>query len=168
MYVAEVMMSRSYEPGCSPPQHAQPRRVPEIRRPSLTEKHGRRGGPHHVLDGPYAGDGIFRERKRHGHGADQPAIDIDRAAAHARHDPGMFERAAREPRQNQRFLGADVIQHAQDLDLEFVDLAARKTVLPVPRMPGLMSCKGKKPVCAARAVASAKTAGSAKRGTQPL
>ena len=85
-----------------------------------------RGGPHHVLDGPYAGDGIFGERKRHGHRAHQPAIDIDRAAAHARHDPGMFERPAREPRQDERFLGADVIQHAQDLDLEFVDLAARK------------------------------------------
>ena len=85
-----------------------------------------RGGPHHVLDGPYAGDGIFGEGKRHGHRAHQLAIDIDRAAAHALHDPGMFQRPARKPRQDERFLGADVIQHAQDFDLEFIDLAARK------------------------------------------
>src|ERR1017187_8421720 len=42
------------------------------------------------------------------------------------------------------------------------------TVLPVPRMPGWMSLNGKNAVCAETTVASARTTGSRKRGTQPL
>ena len=85
---------------------------------------GNGGGAHHVLDGPDAGDGVLGEREGHGDGAGQFAIDIDGAAAHALHDAGMFERAAGEPGQDEGFLGAEIVEHAEDFDLEFVDAVA--------------------------------------------
>ena len=85
---------------------------------------GQIGGPHHVLDGPDAGDGILGERERHGDGAGQFAVDIDRAAAHALHHAGVLQRTAGEPRQDQGFLGAEIIQHAQDFDLKLLDAIA--------------------------------------------
>ena len=51
---------------------------------------------------------------------------VDRAAAHALHDAGMFQGTAGEARQDQRFLGTDVIQNSDDLDLELFDLVAGK------------------------------------------
>ena len=67
----------------------------------------RRGAaPNHVLDGPDGGDGVLGEGKRHGHGAHQFAIDVNRAAAHPLHHPGMFQRAAGKPRQDERLLWA--------------------------------------------------------------
>ena len=80
----------------------------------------------HVLDGANARDGVLGEREGHGDGADEFAIDIDRAAAHALHDAGVFQRAAREAREDQRFLGADVFEHAEDFDIEVGDLVAGK------------------------------------------
>ena len=45
-----------------------------------------------------AGDGFLRERAdRIRDGADQPAVDVDRAAAHAGDDAGLGQRAALEP-----------------------------------------------------------------------
>ena len=99
-------------------------------------------------------------------GAHQLAIDIDRAAAHALHDAGMFQGTAGEARQDQRFLGPDVIQDAEDLDLELFDaVSPENTVRPMPRMPGRTSFSGKNGVCAARAAASARAAGTTKRST---
>ena len=56
------------------------------------------------------------------HGADQAAVDIDRAAAHAGDDAGVGERAALEPREDQIAARADdVAQDAKDVDLELVE-----------------------------------------------
>ena len=63
------------------------------------------------------------ERVRHG--ADQPAVDVDRAAAHAGDDAGVGERPAFEPREDQVAPRADdVAQHADDVDLELVEPVA--------------------------------------------
>jgi hypothetical protein len=79
----------------------------------------RRSGAHHLLDRTDAADRILRIWERHRHGAHQLAIDVDRAAAHAFHDAGVLERAARKPRQDERLLGAEIVEHAQDFHLEF-------------------------------------------------
>ena len=84
----------------------------------------RGGRAQHVLDGADAGDRFLGKRKRHGDGAGEFAIDIDRAAAHSLHDAGLLQRPARESRKDEGFLGADIIQDAEDFDLEFVDAVA--------------------------------------------
>ena len=56
--------------------------------------------------------------------------------------PVWCERPARKPRQNDGLLRADVFEHAQDLDLEFLDFAARNTVLPMACWPARMSRSG--------------------------
>ena len=83
------------------------------------------GGPQHGLDGADAGDGVFGEREGHGDGADEFAVDVDRAAAHALHDAGMFERSAGEAGEDEGFLGADIFEHAEDFDLKILDFGCR-------------------------------------------
>ena len=70
--------------------------------------------------------GFLRERAdRVRDRADQPAVDVDRAAAHAGDDAGFGERPAFEPREDQVALRAlDVAQHAEDVDLEVLQLGA--------------------------------------------
>jgi len=38
----------------------------------------------------------------------------------------MFERPSRKTRENDRFLRADIIEHAEDLDLELIDAISHK------------------------------------------
>ena len=78
----------------------------------------------HFLDGPDAGDGIFGVGKGQRDRADQFAIDVNRAAAHALHDAGMLERSAGKPPQDQRFLRAGIFQNAEDLNLKILDFVA--------------------------------------------
>ena len=53
--------------------------------------------------------------------ADQPAVDVDGAAAHPGDDAGLGERATFEPGQDQIAPRADdVAQHAEDVNLEFL------------------------------------------------
>ena len=58
-------------------------------------------------------------------GADEAAVDVDRAAAHAGDDAGLGQRSALEPGQNQIAPRAhDVLDDAEDVGLEFLDLRA--------------------------------------------
>ena len=91
----------------------------------MARRRGGGGGAQHVFDGADAGDGILGEGEGHGDGADEFAVDVDRAAAHALHDAGMFERSAGEAGEDEGFLGADVVEHAEDFDLEFLDFVRR-------------------------------------------
>ena len=63
---------------------------------------------------------------------------------------GLLERPAGEARQDQRLLGPDVVQHAQDFDLKLVDTGTEKTVFPTPRIPGRTSLSGKTASSASR------------------
>ena len=58
-----------------------------------------RGGFHHLANRRDAGDG-FRRKRPEGirHGADEAAVHVDRAAAHAGDDAGLGQRAAAELR----------------------------------------------------------------------
>ena len=78
----------------------------------------------HFFDGPNARDGLLGEVERQRDRAHQTAVDIDRAAAHALHDAGFIQRPSGQSRQDDRLLGPDVFQNAQDLDLKFLDLVS--------------------------------------------
>ncbi len=80
----------------------------------------------HLVDRRDAGDRLLaRTRRGVGDGADQPAVDVDRAAAHAGDDAGVRQRPALEPRQHQVAAAAPyVLEHAEDLDLELFDRRA--------------------------------------------
>src|SRR5205085_6833538 len=69
-------------------------------------------------------DGVLGKGAGHGDGADEFSIDVDRAAAHALHDAGMFEGAAGEAGEDEGFFGAEILEDAEDFDLELVDAIA--------------------------------------------
>ena len=101
------------------------------------------GGPDHFLYRAYAGDGVLGERKRHGDGAGELSIDIDRAAAHALHDAGVLEGTSGESREDEGFLGAEVIEHAQDFDLKLLDAIAVEDGAPDAVHSGANVLEGK-------------------------
>ena len=68
--------------------------------------------------------GSLEKVERQRHRAHQPAVDINRAAAHALHDAGFRQRTAGKPRQNNGLPGPDIFQNAQDIHLEFLDFVA--------------------------------------------
>ena len=65
----------------------------------------RRADGEHLLDRRDPGDGLLGEAEAVGDGADELAVDIDGAAAHAADDAGRFEAAALEPGQDDVALG---------------------------------------------------------------
>src|SRR5262249_12840857 len=87
-------------------------------------RRGRRGGADHRINRTDAGDRVLGEGERHGDGADKFAVDIDRATAHSLHDAGMLERTAGEASENERFFGANVVEHAENFYLKLLDLAS--------------------------------------------
>lgn len=78
----------------------------------------------HSLDWTYAGDRLLREWKPERYRAEQFAVDINGAAAHALQHTGFGERAAAEARENDRLFWRDIFQDSEDLDLELLDLTA--------------------------------------------
>jgi hypothetical protein len=93
----------------------------------------------------YAGDRLLRESEGHGQRAHQPVADIHRAAAHPLQHARLGQRAAGDPRQNHGLLWPNVIQHPQDLDLEFLDPVAREHGFPDALHPGPDILKRKNP-----------------------
>ena len=78
---------------------------------------------HHVGDRRDAGDRLLGERAEAiGDRADQLAIDVDRAAAHARDDARVLHLVTVQPGDDHVLLGSDgVLQDAEDLDVELLE-----------------------------------------------
>ena len=74
----------------------------------------------HLPDGRDAGDGLLRERaQRVGNGADEPPVDVHRAAAHALNHPARGQGAAVEPGEDEVAARSErVLEHADDLGRE--------------------------------------------------
>ena len=86
----------------------------------------------HLVERGDAGDRLLRElAERVRDGADDAAVDVHRAAAHAGDDAGVGERTALEPRENQVAPRTDdVAEHAEDVDLELVEPVALEDGAP--------------------------------------
>src|SRR6185503_20706560 len=69
----------------------------------------------HRLDGGDAGDGFLGEGPGEGDGAEELAVDVDGAAAHAGNDAGVFETAAGESGEDVADVGGEVVEDAEDL-----------------------------------------------------
>ena len=85
--------------------------------------------PDHFVDGADACDGLGRKRERISDRAGQLAVEVNRASAHARRDPGLRQHAAGKARQNQRLPGCDIFENAKDFDVEFFHLLTGKDCL---------------------------------------
>jgi hypothetical protein len=87
---------------------------------------GLRRGLNHFRDRGDAGDRFLRERADGvGHRADEAAVDVDGAAAHAGDHARFGQRASFEPREDQVALRRlHVLEHAKDVDLEVLHLGA--------------------------------------------
>jgi len=80
----------------------------------------------HGFNGLDAGYGLFGERKAEGDGPEQLAVDVDRAAAHALENAGLGQWPAAEPGEDDGLLWAEILEHAEDFDLELFDAVALK------------------------------------------
>ena len=80
----------------------------------------------HRFDGLDAGDRFFREWESEGNSAEQFAVDIYGATAHTLHDAGLSKRTAAESGENDALLWTEIIEHAEDFDLELFNLLAVK------------------------------------------
>ena len=118
----------------------------QARRPPQRDGGGARAGrcganrlrrhAQHFLDGPDAGDRLLGIREAQGDGAQQFAVNVDGAAAHALHDAGVGERAAGEAGEDDGFRGADVLEHTEHLHLEIFDPGAGKDGAADSALPG--------------------------------
>ena len=78
----------------------------------------------HLAERRDAGDRLLAEGPGVGDGAEQLAVDVDRAAAHAGDDAGLVQVQAGQPAQDQVAAGAGVLQDAEHLGVERLDLGA--------------------------------------------
>lgn len=90
------------------------------------ERNGESGIGEHGFNGLDARYGLFGERKAEGDGPEQLAVNIDRAAAHALEDAGLRQWAAAEPGEDDGLLWTQILEHAEDFDLELFDAIALK------------------------------------------
>ena len=97
----------------------------------------RRGQVAHGGDRRDAGDGVMGERPTERHRAGQPAVEEDRAAAHAGGDAAALQPLAGQPRQDVARLRAEIAHDAHHLDLEALRLAAREDRQAVALLAGL-------------------------------
>ena len=82
---------------------------------------GRLGIGDHLPNRLYAGDGLFGEGKPKRDRSQQFAIDVNRAAAHALHNAGLFEGTTGELGEDDGLLWREVFEDTEDLDLELFD-----------------------------------------------
>src|ERR1039457_4472453 len=99
----------------SPPRTGSRRGIRRVRSRSLSARAAR------WAEAAGGGDGVLGKREGHCHRPDEFAVDVNRAPAHALHDAGVFQRSAGEAGEDEGFLGADIVEHAQDFDLEVLD-----------------------------------------------
>ena len=78
----------------------------------------------HLFDGPDSGDRFLGKIESQRYRAHQASVDINRTATHALHDAGLGQRTSRKARQNDGLAGPHIFEHAQDLNLEFLDFVA--------------------------------------------
>ena len=94
------------------------------------------GETHHLLERGDPADRIPRKRERVGHGAEQPPVHIDRAAAHPLQDPGVGQRSAGQVGEHDAPARHRALQHPDDLDAEGLDLVAGENGAPLADHPG--------------------------------
>lgn len=78
----------------------------------------------HLLDGLDSGNRLLGKRKTECNGADELAVNVDGASAHTLQNTGLLQRASAELGQNDGLLWADVLNHPENLDLEFINTIA--------------------------------------------
>src|SRR5579884_2116670 len=91
----------------------------------------------HLFDGLDARDRLLRKGKAERDGAEQLAVDIDGAAAHALQDAGLSKRAAGQLRQDDDLFGADITEHAENFELEILNAASGKDGSAGTAQPGV-------------------------------
>jgi hypothetical protein len=92
--------------------------------PIYAGRSGKSGVGEHGFDGLDARYGLFGERKAEGDGPEQLTVDINRAAAHALENAGFGQWAAAEPGEDDGLLWTQILEHAEDFDLELFDAVA--------------------------------------------
>ena len=88
------------------------------------KRDGKSGIGEHGFNGLDARYGLFGERKAEGDGPQQLAVNVDRATAHALENAGLGQWAAAKPGEDDGLLWAEILEHAEDFDLELFDAVA--------------------------------------------
>jgi hypothetical protein len=88
------------------------------------ERNGKSGVGEHGFNGLDASYGLFGERKAEGDRPEQFPVDVDRAATHALENASLGQWPAAEPGEHDGLLWAEILEHAEDFDLELFDSIA--------------------------------------------
>ena len=83
----------------------------------------------HLLDRLDTRDRFFSKWKSKSNGAEQLAVYEDRTSAHSGDDTGALERSTRQADQDHVLLWGEVLQHAQNLNIEPLDCRPLKNCL---------------------------------------
>ena len=75
----------------------------------------------HLLDRLDTRDSLLGVRKTKRNRANQLAVNVNRASAHSLHHASALQRSAGEPGQNDGLLWSDILEYAEDFDLELFD-----------------------------------------------
>jgi len=78
----------------------------------------------HRLDRLDSRDGFLRKREPERDGAEKLTVDVHGAAAHSLNHPGFPKPAAAEARENHALSGPEILENAEDFDLELFDSIA--------------------------------------------
>lgn len=91
---------------------------------SCRRRSGKSGIREHGLNGLNARDRFFGEWEPEGDGPEQFTANIDRTAAHSLQNTGFGQWPPAEPGQNDGLLWTQILEHAEDFDLELFDTVA--------------------------------------------
>jgi hypothetical protein len=80
----------------------------------------------HSLNGLDACYGLFGEREAEGDGPEQLTVDVDGATAHTLENAGLGQWTAAEPGEDDSLLWTQILEHAEDFDLELFDAVTLK------------------------------------------
>jgi hypothetical protein len=90
-----------------------------------------------ILDGRDARDRLFGKiAQAVGHRADELAVDVDRAAAHAGDDPALVQFRREQLGDDQVLVGSELVKDAQHLEFEGFDGAALEDGFALAFHPG--------------------------------
>ena len=121
----------------------------------------------HLLDRLDSRDSFLGVRKSQRNRANQLAVNVNGAAAHSLHDSSSLQRSAGQPRQNDGLPWGDVLEYAEDFDLELFDALPLEDGPADSAQSGVDIAKGEKTLSSGSATSAQREKDNQRRGESP-
>lgn len=121
----------------------------------------------HLLDRLDTGNSLLGVRKSQRNRARQLAVNVNRASAHSLHHSSSLQRSAGQPRQNDGLPWSDVLEYAEDFDLELFDALPLEDGPADSTQSGVDIAKGEKTLAGGTAAGAQRKKNNQRRGESP-